>query len=346
MIRTCPPADPAAAAWPGEYIVVIDPAAGEVTAAQAQLAQAGELVEQVTACGSTNVLQVWRLDDFAAAQQMLAGDPAVLSIEPNWIVRAAGLPTPPPTAPETPFPFADTYYASRQWNLQRSDVARAWQLIADHGLAQQTVRVAVIDSGVDFSHPDLAGRLLTGINYVTPGSPPNDDFGHGAHVTGIIAALANNGKGITGGASHVEIDPLKMLSSSGNGSIVNLNQAICDAADRGAGCHQHEPGGFGVAQHCPRRPDAGSGRLRLQQRQRDRGGRGQQQRRAGLLPGAPQPRHRCRRLDAGKYARAVQRRRHAARYRRRRWQLHRECAEHVAGQRARQMYRRRARPDH
>lgn len=160
--------------------------------------------------------------------------PAVLSIEPNWIVRAAGLPTPPPTAPETPFPFADTYYASRQWNLQRSDVARAWQLIADHGLAQQTVRVAVIDSGVDFSHPDLAGRLLTGINYVTPGSPPNDDFGHGAHVTGIIAALANNGKGITGGASHVEIDPLKMLSSSGSGSIVNLNQAICDAADRGA----------------------------------------------------------------------------------------------------------------
>lgn len=226
--------DPAVDAWPGEYIVVINPAAGEVTAAQAQLAQAGALVDQGTACGSTNVLQVWRLDDFAAAQNMLAGDPAVLSIEPNWIVRAAGLPTPPPTAPETPFPFADTYYASRQWNLQRSDVARAWQLIASHSLAQQTVRVAVIDSGVDFSHPDLAGRLLTGINYVTPGSPPNDDFGHGAHVTGIIAALANNGKGITGGASHVEIDPLKMLSSSGNGTIVNLNQAICDAADRGA----------------------------------------------------------------------------------------------------------------
>jgi hypothetical protein len=127
-----PAADPAVDAWPGEYIVVIDPAAGAVTAAQAHLAQAGELVEQATACGSTNVLQVWRLDDFAAAQQMLAGDPAVLAIEPNWIVRAASLPTPPPTTPETPFPFTDTYYASRQWNLQRSDAARAWQLIADH----------------------------------------------------------------------------------------------------------------------------------------------------------------------------------------------------------------------
>lgn len=226
--------DLAVDAWPGEYIVVIDPTAGTVTAAQAQLAQAGELVDQVTACGSTNVLQVWRLDDFAAAQQMLAGDPTVLSIEPNWIVRAASLPTPPPTTPETPFTFADTYYTAQQWNLQRSDVARAWQLIAEQGVTPQTVRVAVIDSGVDFSHPDLTGRLLTGINYITPSSLPNDDFGHGTHVTGIIAALANNGKGIAGGTAHVEIDPLKMLGSTGTGTIVNLNQAICDAADRGA----------------------------------------------------------------------------------------------------------------
>ena len=53
-------------------------------------------------------------------------------------------------------------------------------------------------------------------------------------MSGIIAAIANNGKGIVGGAPHVEIDPLKMLGSSGNGSIVNLVKAICDAADRGA----------------------------------------------------------------------------------------------------------------
>lgn len=226
--------DPAVDAWPGEYIVVLDPAAGEVAAAHAQLAQAGELIDQVTACGSTNVLQVWRLDDFAAAQQMLAGDPTVLSIEPNWIVRAASLPTPPPATPETPYTFADSYYASRQWNLQRSNAARAWQLIGDQGLTQQTVRVAVIDSGVDFNHPDLAGRLLSGYNYIFTTTLPYDDFGHGTHVTGIIAALANNAKGIAGGTSHVEIDPLKMLGSTGTGSIVNLNRAICDAADRGA----------------------------------------------------------------------------------------------------------------
>ncbi len=230
-----PAADPAVDAWPGEYIVVIDPAAGEVTAAQAQLTQAGELVEQVTACGSTNVLQVWRLNDFAAAQQMLAADPTVLAIEPNWIVRAAGLPTPPPTTPETPFTFADSYYTSRQWNLQRSDAARAWQLVQENSLTTQKVRVAVIDSGVDFSHPDLAGQLLPGYNYVVTTTAPFDDYGHGTHVAGIVGALANNGKGIAGGAPNVEIDPLKMLDSGGRGTIPNLNRAICDAADRGAG---------------------------------------------------------------------------------------------------------------
>jgi hypothetical protein len=64
--------------------------------------------------------------------------------------------------------------------------------------------------------------------------PANDDFGHGTHVAGIVAALANNGKGIAGGAPNVEIDPLKMLGSNGSGTIPNLINAICDAANRGA----------------------------------------------------------------------------------------------------------------
>jgi subtilisin family serine protease len=75
---------------------------------------------------------------------------------------------------------------------------------------------------------------LSGYNYIISSTLPFDDFGHGTHVTGIIAALANNGKGIAGGTSHVQIDPLKMLDSTGNGTILNLNRAICDAADRGA----------------------------------------------------------------------------------------------------------------
>jgi subtilisin family serine protease len=227
--------EPIGEAWPGEYIVALDPEWGE-TAAQARLARAGDLVDQVTACGSNLTLQVWRLRDPDATTDMytLADAPGILSVEPNWIVRAASVPPPPPAFPEEPFVFNDTYYASRQWPLQRSSFARAWQLVQAHGLTTQTVRVAVIDSGVDFNHPDLAGRLLPGINYITPGALPNDDFGHGTHVTGVIAALANNGIGIAGGAPNVEIDALKMLGSTGSGSITNLIRAICDAADRSA----------------------------------------------------------------------------------------------------------------
>ncbi len=227
--------DQSGEAWPGEYIVALDPAAGEVTAAQARLAHAGDLVDQVTACGSSVTLQVWRLRDpnAVAELQALADAPGILSVEPNWIVRAAStIPPLPPVFPETPYAFNDTFYASRQWSMQRSNLARAWQLVQDYSLITQTVRVAVIDSGIDFNHPDLAGRLLSGINYVTPGALPNDDYGHGTHVAGIVAAIANNGIGIAGGAPNVEIDPLKMLGSSGSGSITNLIRAICDAADR------------------------------------------------------------------------------------------------------------------
>lgn len=223
-------------AWPGEYLVAIDQASGDVSAAQAQMAMAADLLDQVAVCGSTTTLQVWRLRNSGATGQfeLFAGNPGIKFIEPNWIVRAASVPPPPPVLPEQPFNFNDTFYASRQWPMQRSSFARAWQLVQEQQLTTQKVRVAVIDSGVDFNHPDLAGRLLPGFNYVTPGAPPNDDYGHGTHVTGIIAAVTNNGQGITGGAPNVEVDPLKMLGSSGSGSISNLVRAICDAANRGA----------------------------------------------------------------------------------------------------------------
>lgn len=223
-------------AWPGEYIVALEPDSGEVAAAQAQLALAGELIDQVTVCGSNQTLQVWRLHDpdAGSAFQALADAPGIASIEPNWVVRAAGVPAPPPPTPERPFAFNDTFYASHQWPLQRSSFARAWQLVQERNLPLQKVRVAVIDSGVDFNHPDLAGRLLSGFNYIMTTTAPIDDFGHGTHVAGVIAAIANNGVGIAGGAPNVEIDPLKMLGSNGGGTTANLIRAICDAADRGA----------------------------------------------------------------------------------------------------------------
>jgi thermitase len=233
-------------AWPGEYIVAVDQALAEnsvdgvtvddLLAVQAQMEMAADMVDQVAVCGSTTTLQVWRLRDpnMEALFQRFVDEPGVRFIEPNWIVRAAGVPPTPPVLPEQPYPFTDTFYASRQWPMQRSSFARAWQLVQEQQLPTRKVRVAVIDSGVDFNHPDLAGRLLTGKNYITSGAWPDDDYGHGTHVTGIIAAVAKNARGIAGGAPNVEIDSLKMLDGSGNGLFSNLVRAICDAADRDA----------------------------------------------------------------------------------------------------------------
>lgn len=90
-------------------------------------------------------------------------------------------------------------------------------------------RVAIIDSGVDLDHPDLAPNLdvAAGKNCVSPSSPPDDDLGHGTHVAGIAAASLND-SGAVGVAPEARIVPLKAFDANGNGTT---SQIIC-ALDR------------------------------------------------------------------------------------------------------------------
>ncbi len=94
--------------------------------------------------------------------------------------------------------------------------------------------VAVIDSGIDRNHSEFAGRLAPGWDYVNNDADPTDDYGHGTHVTGIIAAAANNGVGVAGLAANVRILPLKALDSQGVGTYANIALAIRRAADNNA----------------------------------------------------------------------------------------------------------------
>ena len=107
----------------------------------------------------------------------------------------------------------------RTINGRRSalNLIRAWQIIAGKRLSASPIRVGVIDSGVDFSHTDLIGRLLPGKNYITPNSLPYDDYGHGTHVSGIIGAVVNNATGIAGSSRLVLIDPRKIPGRFGQG---------------------------------------------------------------------------------------------------------------------------------
>jgi subtilisin family serine protease len=96
------------------------------------------------------------------------------------------------------------------------------------------VIIAIIDSGVDLYHPDLAGKIIQGWDFVNNDDSAQDDFGHGTHVAGIAAAVGNNSTGIAGLDWSAKILPIKVLNSSGFGSALNISQGIIYAVDHGA----------------------------------------------------------------------------------------------------------------
>jgi subtilisin family serine protease len=119
---------------------------------------------------------------------------------------------------------------SVQWALDQLgfDSARA-------AVDPSSVTVAVLDSGVDGSHEDLAGAVLTGWDAIAerPGAD-TDPYGHGTHVAGIVAALAGNGLGGRGAAAGVRILPVRVLDSDGSGWSSTIADGIRWAADHGA----------------------------------------------------------------------------------------------------------------
>ena len=137
----------------------------------------------------------------------------------------------------------DPYFA-RQWGLQNIQAEQAWTTTTGTGAT-----VAVVDSGVDLTHPDLAANLLTATDadFVEPDGNctgpknqrvcvqdgPQDENGHGTHVAGIIAAVANNGTGVAGVAPGAKILPVRVLDETGTGTG-DTALAIRYAVDHGA----------------------------------------------------------------------------------------------------------------
>ncbi|WP_238158502.1 S8 family serine peptidase [Kribbella voronezhensis] len=136
----------------------------------------------------------------------------------------------------------DTYYGSDQAGaLGAIRMPQAWDLTKTAGA--QTV--AVLDTGIDAGHPDLAGRVLAGYNEIRPGTSPNDDNGHGTMTAGIIGANTNNGAGVAGVAWNVKILPVKVLDSSGSGPDSGIIAGINWAASNGAKVINMSLGGDG-----------------------------------------------------------------------------------------------------
>ena len=122
----------------------------------------------------------------------------------------------------------DTYYSSA-WHLPKIGATTAWDVTTG-----DNVVIAVLDSGVDATHPDLAGRLIPGWNFYDNNSNTADVFGHGTLVAGSASANTNNGVGVASVAGNALIMPLRISATDGSASFSNMAKALTWAADKGA----------------------------------------------------------------------------------------------------------------
>ena len=164
--------------------------------------------------------------------------PGVVAVEPDAPVRADQV----PNDPSEPAQYA----------LKVVQAPAAWDVATGTG---RTV-VAVIDSGIDLSHPDLAANLWTnpgevpgngrdddrdgyvddvhGYDFLNNTGNPIDQYGHGTHVAGVLGAVGDNGVGVAGIDWHAGIMPLRFLDATGNGSTGDAVRALNYAVDHGA----------------------------------------------------------------------------------------------------------------
>lgn len=116
-----------------------------------------------------------------------------------------------------------------QWHLPHVGAFDAWASSQGEGVV-----VAVVDTGVDGTHPDLAGRVTAGVDLVERGTPPDDPNGHGTLVAGVVAAVAGNGVGGAGVAPATVVMPVRVLDASGTGSSDHVAEGIRYATRNGA----------------------------------------------------------------------------------------------------------------
>ncbi len=153
----------------------------------------------------------------AEAIVSLSDCPGVSYAEPDYLVTTAD------TTPNDPL-------LGNQYGLLAIHAPQGWDL----NTGSAAVTIAILDSGVDLGHPDLAGKLVPGTDIVNNDNDPQDDNGHGTHVAGIAAAMTNNLVGVAGVSWGARIMPVKVLDALAGGSVSNVAAGIIWAADHNA----------------------------------------------------------------------------------------------------------------
>jgi subtilisin family serine protease len=211
----------------------------------------------------------------AKAVAGLAAVPSVRFVEPDYQVRIPPQPADKPpaqngagqgalqAAPAGTIPN-DTQF-NKLWGMRNIQAPIAWDKVHD-----SKVIVAVIDTGVDYKHPDLAGNMwrntaetpgdgidndnngvvddVHGADFVNGDGDPMDDNRHGTHCAGTIGAVGNNAQGVAGVCWKVQIMALKFLDAGGSGSTSDAVDCIDYARKHGAKIMSNSWGGGGPSQ--------------------------------------------------------------------------------------------------
>jgi len=193
----------------------------ETTSAEQSAVLATLDVRMVRWLPQANVVQVTpnHNDAVIASAALDAVAPYVAYVEADGVVTGDLVPN-------------DTAFAvtSQVYGQNIVDAPQAWDL----SIGVTNTVIAILDSGVNRQHPEFAGRVLPGYDFINDDDDPADDHGHGTHVTGIAAAALNNGQGGAGICPQCMILPVKVLDSGNKGTWGSVAAGIYYAVDQGA----------------------------------------------------------------------------------------------------------------
>ena len=136
--------------------------------------------------------------------------------EPDFVAEAIGSPDDPEFV--------------NQWGMVKIQAPQAWEVTTGSG----SINIAILDTGVDLDHPDLADKIRTGVDITHSAGGADDVYGHGTHVAGIAAAMTSNGIGVAGLGYSSTIMNVKVLDDNGMGAYSWIVSGIMWAADNGA----------------------------------------------------------------------------------------------------------------
>lgn len=225
-----------------EHVILARPHAGRRAGAAAEEAREGVRVRETFArFGELRVIDLDDTDSAAAALNRLRATGRYEFVEPDFLRHLAVEPNDPQFANGALWAMKNTGQSGGVPGADIKAVA-AWDLVRE----APTVVVAVVDTGANLNHQDLAGNLwrnpsptfgdVNGARYLNgqQTGTPTDDAGHGTHVAGTIGAIGDNNLGVTGIAWKVQIMPVKVFPATGSGSTADIARGVNYAISRGA----------------------------------------------------------------------------------------------------------------